>query len=234
MLTPEEKELYSRHLLIEGFNEQHQKRLSDARILVIGAGGLGTPVLLYLAGAGIGNLGIVEYDTISLSNLPRQIAYGRREQGRNKTESIREKLNFLNPSCQVEIFNTKWNNENAGQLMKGFDILIDCSDNLETRYLSDRISREFNIPLIYGAIHEFEGQMAVFNYKGSKGYFDLFPMKTDQSADRPVGVIGPLAGIIGSLQAAEAMKIVTGIGDVLVNKLFIVSLKHNRTQYIDF
>jgi molybdopterin/thiamine biosynthesis adenylyltransferase len=234
MLTPEEKELYSRHLLIEGFTEQHQKQLANARIFVVGAGGLGTPVLLYLAAAGVGKLGIIEYDTISLSNLPRQIAYGRNEQGRNKTEIIREKLTFLNPSCLVEVFNTEWNDDNADKLIKKYDILIDCSDNLETRYLSDCISREFHIPMIYGAVHEFEGQMAVFNYKGSKGYSELFPEKDKQSTDQPVGVVGPLAGIIGSLQAAEAIKIVTGMGNVLINKLFIISLKHNRIQYIDF
>lgn len=234
MLTLEEKELYSRHLLMEGFTERHQEKLSGAKVLVIGAGGLGTPVLMYLAGAGVGKLGLLEFDTIALSNLPRQIAYTKKETGQQKTQVICKKLRLLNPSCHTSVYNERWTTENAGRIVSEFDILIDCSDNLETRYLSDLISRKYDIPMIYGAVHEFEGQVAVFNYNGSKGYSDLFQKKVDQSTDQPVGIIGPIAGIIGSLQAAEAIKIITGLGDVLINKLFIISLKHNRTQYLSF
>jgi len=234
MLSSEEKELYSRHFLIEGYTEEHQKKLSEAKVLVIGAGGLGTPVLLYLAGAGIGKLGIVEYDTIELSNLPRQVAYSKKDLGQLKTEIIREKLNFLNPLCELDVYNDTWTSKNASQIVGRYDILIDCSDNFETRYLSNSISKKFNIPMVYGAIHEFEGQMTVFNYKGSKDYTDLFPEKEDQSSEKSIGVLGPLAGIIGSMQAAEAIKIITGLGNILTNRLFIISLKHNRIQYMNF
>ncbi len=234
MLTSEEKQLYSRQLLIDGFTEMHQKQLLEAKVLVVGAGGLGTPVLLYLAGAGIGHLGIVEYDTIDLSNLPRQIAYSTSDIGKPKTDIIREKLDFLNPSCKIKIFNNTWSDKNARQIVKGYDILIDCSDNYKTRYLSNIISKEFKIPMVYGAVHQLEGQMAVFNYNGSKGYSDLFPGKDYQQSDTKVGVLGPLAGIIGSMQAAETLKILTGFGKILTNRLFVISLKHNRIQYVDF
>ena len=234
MLTPKEIELYSRHFLIEGFTHEHQDRLKRGSALVIGAGGLGTPVLLYLAGAGIGRLGIVEYDSVEISNLNRQFAYTRDDLGRPKTEIIGEKIKSVSSECVINLYNEKWAAARAESIAKEFNILIDCSDNYASRYLSDSISIKLQIPMIYGAVHQMEGQMAVFNYKGSRSYSELFPNTINQASTEAVGVLGPLAGIIGSLQATEALKILANFGTVLVNKLFVISLKHNRTQYIDF
>ena len=234
MLTPKEIELYSRHFLIEGFTHEHQDRLKRGSALVIGAGGLGTPVLLYLAGAGIGKLGIVEYDSVEISNMNRQFAYTRDDLGRPKTEIIEEKIKSVSSECVINLYNEKWAAARAESIAKEFNILIDCSDNYASRYLSDSISIKLQIPMIYGAVHQMEGQMAVFNYKGSRSYSELFPNTINQASTEAVGVLGPLAGIIGSLQATEALKILANFGTVLVNKLFVISLKHNRTQYIDF
>ncbi len=225
-------EKYSRHFLIHGFGIEEQEKLRKGKALVIGAGGLGSPVLMYLAGAGVGHLGMVENDSVSLSNLHRQILYETDDVGKRKAQKASEKIKSLNDDGDIIVHEEWWNEGNAYELSEGYDVLIDCTDNHASRYVTDAVSRDRNIPFVYGAIHDFEGQLSVFNYRGGKGYKDLFS-KRDQLIDKPVGVIGPIAGVIGSLQAAEAIKILTGVGEVLNNKMLFISLKHNRFQLLD-
>lgn len=225
-------EKYSRHFMIRDFGADEQEKLSNGKVLVVGSGGLGSPVLMYLSGAGVGQVGIVENDKISLSNLHRQILYDRADVGERKAQKAGNRLRSINNECEISIYEDWWSEQNALRLAQKFDLIIDCTDNHASRYLTDEVSKTLNIPFVYGAVHELEGQVAVFNYKNGKGYSDVFPKK-DQSKDKSVGVIGPLAGVVGSLQAAEAMKILTGIGKVLSEKMLFISLKHNRYQVLD-
>ncbi len=223
---------YSRHFMISGFRDEEQEKLRKGKVLVVGAGGLGSPVLMYLSGAGVGQIGIVENDSISLSNLPRQILYNSADIGKKKAQKASDKMKSMNNDCEILIYEEWWTVKNAFILAEKFDLIIDCTDNQVSRYLTDEVCKTVNIPFVYGAIHDFEGQLAVFNYKKSKTYADVFPKK-DKTQDKPFGVIGPLAGVIGSLQAAEAMKILTGFGEVLCDKMLFISLKHNRYQLIE-
>lgn len=233
-LSPSEKERYSRQLLIDSFTEEEQQKIKKAKVLVIGAGGLGSPVLLYLTAAGVGTIGIVEFDTVDLSNLNRQVLYASSDIGAEKAKLLSDPLIALNPNCTILTIAEKWGVDNALSIATDYDIIVDCTDNYETRYLSDEISRKLSIPMIYGAIYQMEGQVAVFNYKGSKSYSDLFPKSAEAHYQKAGGVIGPIAGVIGSMQAAEALKIITGLGEVLANKMFTISLKYNRSKLVDF
>jgi molybdopterin/thiamine biosynthesis adenylyltransferase len=233
-LSPEETERYSRQLLVDGLTAEHQEKLRQAKVLVIGAGGLGSPVLLYLAGAGVGTLGIVEYDRVERSNLNRQILYTNNDTGSSKAALLKQKLTGLNPECRIESYNERWSAKNAEKIASGYHILVDCTDFHENRYLTDRISRMLNIPMVYGAVFEMEGQVAVFNFNGSRSYRDLFPEKLVQHERRPLGILGPVAGVTGSLQAAEVIKIVTGLGEVMVNRLMSFSVKYNQYRVMEF
>ena len=232
-LKSAEKELYSRQLLVEGFDENAQVKVKQARILVIGAGGLGSAVIPMLTAAGVGNLGIVEYDRVELSNLNRQILYSVGDIGKPKADVIHDKLKALNPSCKVKIYRERWSEENAEKLSDGYDLLIDCTDNYAARHASDAVSKRLQIPLVYGAVNDLEGQVAVFNYKGSKGYRELF-RKVIEPELQHQGVLGPIAGVIGNMQVAEALKIITGYGELLTDKLCLISLKHNRFQVVAY
>jgi len=223
---------YARHFLIHGFRAEEQEKLRNGKVLVVGAGGLGSPALMYLTGAGVGQVGIVENDSISVTNLPRQILYNSADIGKKKAQKASDKMKSMNSDCKISIYEEWWTEKNAFLLAGQYDVIIDCTDNYVSRYLTDEVSRAVNIPFVYGAIHDFEGQVAVFNYRKSKSYADVFPKK-DRSKSKPVGVIGPLAGVIGSLQAAEALKILTGFGEVLSDKMLFISLKHNRYQIMD-
>lgn len=227
-LSNSELEKYSRHFLIENFSEDHQEKLKNAKVLVIGAGGLGSAVLLYLAGAGIGTIGIVENDVVTNSNLPRQTLYRQKDIGKHKTALARERILEINPDCQVKLFQQRWEEKDAEQIASGYELIIDCTDNFQSRFLTDKISNKLKIPFVYGAVHQMEGQVAVFNYKKSKSYADFFSNEKSLQNDSPQGVLGPAAGMIGNLQAAETIKIITGIGEVLANKMLFISLRFNR------
>jgi molybdopterin/thiamine biosynthesis adenylyltransferase len=233
-LSREEQEKYQRHFLIEGFSEDHQLKLKNAKVLVIGAGGLGSPVLLYLTAAGIGTIGIVEYDSVVLSNLPRQVLYTQQDIGEQKATKAREKMLAMNPHCQILLYQHKWQGENAEQIAGNFDLLIDCTDNHASRYLSDAVSKKLNIPFIYGAVHQLEGQVAVFNFKGSKGYIEFFTDEKIPDTRSPLGVLGPAAGTVGNIMAAETIKIIVGVGEVLLNQMLFISLRYNRYQIFQF
>ncbi|MEZ4922761.1 MAG: molybdopterin-synthase adenylyltransferase MoeB [Crocinitomicaceae bacterium] len=237
-----EYERYSRHLILPEFNLEGQKRLKRAKVLVVGAGGLGTPVLQYLVAAGVGTIGIVDDDVVSISNLQRQVLFGEKDLGRKKTEVIAEKLSDLNPHVKLKLFSERITSKNARSMAEGFDLIVDGSDNFPTRYLLNDLAVILRIPYVYGAIYRFEGQVSVFNYLNRHGelgpnYRDLFPdpPPTDQVPScAEGGVIGVLPGMIGTIQANEVIKIITGIGEVLSGRLFLLDALtfENRTVAI--
>ena len=223
-LTAEEKYRYSRHLLLEEVGLQGQEKLKKAKVLVVGAGGLGCPVLLYLAAAGVGTIGVIDFDTIDVSNLQRQILFSTDDLGRSKAKVAKEKLNSNNPFIEVISYNEQLTNENALDLFSKFDIIVDGTDNFYTRYLVNDACLIANKPLVYGAIHKFEGHVSVFNYQQGPSYRCLFPAPPKAGSIpscSEVGVIGVLPGIIGTQQANEVIKIILGTGKVLSGRLLI-------------
>lgn len=229
-------ERYNRHIILPEIGSEGQKKLNAAKVLVVGAGGLGSPVLIYLAAAGVGELGIVDDDVVSLSNLQRQILYKVTELNKPKVEMAKAALQANNPELIVKTFQTRFSRENAIELAAGYDVIVDCTDNYASRYLIDETSKALGIPMVYGSISKFAGQASVFNYKGSKSYKDLFPEapKVDENDPSRLGVLGVLPGIIGSIQANETIKIILDFEGVLSNKLLLfnsVSLTFNKVSY---
>jgi molybdopterin/thiamine biosynthesis adenylyltransferase/rhodanese-related sulfurtransferase len=224
MLTSEEKKQYNRHLILNEIGEEGQLKLKQAKVLVIGAGGLGCPVLQYLTAAGVGTIGIIDDDVVDQSNLQRQILYTVDDIGISKAKTAAKRLSRLNPFVNFKVYQEKLTKENAILVFSNYDIIVDGSDNFSTRYLANDAAVITNKPLVYGAIFKFEGQVSVFNYKGSGTYRCLYPTppKPNESPNcSEIGVLGVLPGIIGSLQANETIKIICGIGEVSANKLFI-------------
>ncbi len=227
-LTAEERQRYSRHLLLKGFGENAQLRLKSSRVLVVGAGGLGSPLLLYLAAAGVGTIGIVEGDTIDISNLQRQILFHADETGDAKSARAKERLIALNPLITINEYQQQLNSDNAMHLIAGYDIIADGSDNFSTRYLVNDAAVLLNKVLVYGSVFRFEGQVSVFNQPGKDSvrgpnYRDLFPTPPPPDtvpSCSEAGVLGVLPGIIGSMQALEVIKVLTGIGETLSGRLY--------------
>lgn len=217
---------YSRQIQLKDFGTKKQEMLLSAKVLVVGAGGLGVPVLQYLTSMGTGTIGIVENDTVSLTNLQRQVIYTE-AQAQNKDfklEAAVKRLQQLNSQVHFKTFPTFLNHENALAILQDFDLVIDCSDNFATRYLINDACVMLKKPFIYGALHGFEGHVSVFNYKNGPTYRCLFPVEPDakQIPDcNTNGVLGVIPGIIGNLQALEAVKLLTGIGSVLSGELLI-------------
>nr|WCH55410.1 molybdopterin biosynthesis protein [Hypnea brasiliensis] len=220
-LLDEEYIIYARHLTLDKFNEEGQLRLKNAKILVIGAGGLGCPAIIYLTLSGIGNLGIIDNDIISKSNLHRQILYRHNQINKLKTKVAQENLKQMNPECKITIYSEKINKKNAKQLIKDYDIILDTCDNFDTRYLINNICNTLHKVHIYGAIENFEGHISVFNYKNGPTYTDLYPDYLELKDKPCTGVLNVIPGIIGLLQATEAIKVITGIGKVLSGYLLI-------------
>ena len=220
LFSREEIARYARHLVLPGVGEEGQERLKASRVLVIGAGGLGSPVLYYLAAAGVGRIGIVEHDRVDPSNLNRQILYTEADVGRPKAEVARERLIALNPHIEVVAYPERFGVELAERLVPEYDLLVDASDNFPTRYLANDAAVLFDRPLVYGAIYRFEGQASVFHYQGGPCYRCLFKKPPPrQPACSEAGVFGVLPGVIGSLMAAEAIKVLLGVGEPLSGRL---------------
>jgi len=222
--TAEELRRYSRQLSLPEFGVDGQQRLASARVLIVGAGGLGCPAAIYLAAAGTGEIGIVDFDKIDLSNIHRQILYSTEDIGRAKIDIARERILAANPNVDVETFDARLSSTNALDIMRGFDVVIDASDNFPTRYLVNDASVMLGIPTIYGSIHRFEGQLSVFGATNGPCYRCLFrepPPAGSVPNCAEAGVLGVLPGIIGTLQATEAIKLLTGIGDPLVGRLLL-------------
>lgn len=223
---------YSRQKLLKEFGEAGQAKLRSAKVLVIGAGGLGGPVLTYLAGAGVGCIGIVDDDQVELSNLHRQVHFATKDIGTSKASTAKDKLEAINPELKVIAHATRLDASNALRIIADYDLVVDGSDNFPTRYLVNDACVLSNKPLVYGAIHQFEGQLSVFNFEDGPNYRDLFPVpplpgQIPNCAE--AGVLGVLPGIIGSMQANEALKIITGIGAPLSGKLLIYDAKEAST-----
>jgi len=226
---------YFRQLIIPEVGEEGQKRLSQARILIVGAGGLGSPVLLYLAAAGVGTLGIVDSDTVDISNLQRQILYRTEDIGLRKAVAAGEKLAALNPGITIRTYPFRLTQENVDPILADFDIAVDCSDNFATRYLLSDVTLKAGKPMVFGAVYQFCGQVSVFNYKNGPSYRALFPgenIDEEKPGDNPVGVIGALPGMIGSIQACETLKIILGKGETLSGKLLQVDALNFRMELI--
>ncbi|WP_028979819.1 molybdopterin-synthase adenylyltransferase MoeB [Sporocytophaga myxococcoides] len=237
MFSSEELRRYNRHIILPEFGMEGQQKLKTAKVAVIGAGGLGCPVLMYLAAAGIGTLGIIDGDIIEESNLQRQVLYSQEDVRKSKAETAAAKLKKSNPYINVIAIEERLTSDNALEILKNYDIIVDGTDNFSTRYLSNDASIILNKPLVSASIFKFEGQLSVYNYKGGPSYRCLFsepPAPGEMPSCSEVGVIGVLPGVIGSLQANEVIKIITGIGEPLSGKLLIFDLLSLRSSTISF
>jgi len=222
-LSTEELQRYSRHLIMPEVTADGQRRLKAARVLCIGAGGLGSPAALYLAAAGVGTIGIVDFDNVDLSNLQRQILHGTKDVGRGKLESARDRLRDINPEIDIELHQCRFSSENASEIVSTYDVVVDGSDNFATRYLSNDVCVFAQKPNVYGSVFRFEGQTTVFApHLGGPCYRCLFPEPPPPESVpncAQAGVLGVLPGIIGMLQAIEAIKLILGIGEPLIGRL---------------
>jgi sulfur-carrier protein adenylyltransferase/sulfurtransferase len=223
-LTAEQRDRYARHLVLEEVGEAGQARLLDSSVLLIGAGGLGSPAALYLAAAGVGTIGVVDFDVVDRTNLQRQVLHNLDRVGMPKTESAREAITALNPDVKVVTHNTRLDADNALDIMKGYDVVLDGGDNFPTRYLVNDASLHLRVPVVHGSIFRFEGQVSVFDPYAGPCYRCLFPEPPPPElapSCAEAGVLGVLPGIIGSIEAMEAIKLLLDLGEPLTGRLLI-------------
>jgi len=223
-LTKEDYQTYSRHIILPEVGLDGQKRLKAASVLCIGTGGLGSPLLLYLAAAGIGRIGIVDFDIVDHSNLQRQIIHGTSWVGKPKIESAKNRIHQINPNCQVDLYETALSSANALEILEPYDVVVDGTDNFPTRYLTNDACVLLDKPNVYGSIFRFEGQATVFNYQGGPNYRDLYPEPPPPGmvpSCAEGGVLGVLCGIIGTIQATETIKIILGAENTLSGRLLL-------------
>ena len=228
---------YIRQTTLKGFGPEGQKKLGKARVLVVGAGGLGVPVLTYLNAMGIGTIGIIDHDVVSITNLHRQVLYGQNDIGQFKVFSALRRLKEQNSETEIKTYNTFLNTKNALEIIVKYDLVVDTSDNFPTRYLVNDACVILKKPFIYGALHGYEGQVSIFNYNGGPTYRCLFPNMPKENEVpncNEHGVLGVIPGIIGNLQALEAIKVITGVGEVLSGKLLIFDGLAQSYQKIKF
>ena len=223
-LSNEEISRYSRHLILDEVGMAGQLKLKQSAVLCIGTGGLGSPLLLYLAAAGVGRIGIVDFDVVDASNLQRQVIHGTASVGKRKVVSARERIHDINPFVQVDIYEEPFTSENALRIAKDYDVVVDGTDNFPTRYLVNDACVILGKPNVYGSIFKFEGQASVFNYQGGPNYRDLYrepppPGLVPSCAEG--GVLGVLPGIIGTIQATETLKVLLGVGTTLSGRLLL-------------
>ncbi|MBE9100061.1 molybdopterin-synthase adenylyltransferase MoeB [Vacuolonema iberomarrocanum] len=223
-LTKDDYERYSRHLILPEVGVDGQKRLKAASVLCIGTGGLGSPLLLYLAAAGIGRIGIVDFDVVDSSNLQRQVIHGSSWVGKPKIQSAKNRILEINPYCQIDLYETRLSSENALDIVAPYDVVVDGTDNFPTRYLVNDACVLLNKPNVYGSIFRFEGQASVFNYQDGPNYRDLYPEPPPPGmvpSCAEGGVLGILPGVIGTIQATETVKIILGSGNTLSGRLLL-------------
>ena len=237
-LTPTQHRRYRRHVQLPEIGEAGQARLLAARVLVVGAGGLGCPVLQYLAAAGVGTLGIVDSDRVEHSNLQRQILFGEAEVGQLKAEAAARAVRHQNPEITCEVHTTRLTLANVRELVGAYELVVDGSDNFATRYLLNDACVSLGRPLVSGAIYKFEGQVSVFNYAGGPSYRCLFPRPPASATEAPnceaTGVLGVLPGLIGCAQATEALKVLLGLGEVLSGRLWLFDALTMETRTLRF
>jgi adenylyltransferase/sulfurtransferase len=239
--SKEELERYSRHLIIPEFNIDGQKKLKNAKVLVVGSGGLGSPLLEYITAAGVGNIGIVDFDVVDNTNLQRQVLFSKNDVGKPKVEAAKARLQSQNPYINIETYNTQLTAENALEIIKEYDIVADGTDNFPTRYLVNDACVLLNKVNVYASIFRFEGQASVFNFtlqNGEKGpnYRDLFPTPPPPGmvpSCAEGGVLGVLPGILGSIQASEVIKVITGLGEPLTGKLWLFDALSFETRTLN-
>ncbi|MGV3706176.1 MAG: molybdopterin-synthase adenylyltransferase MoeB [Arcticibacter sp.] len=228
MFSKEELLRYNRHVIMPDFGMAAQEKLKNARVLVVGAGGLGSPLLLYLAAAGVGHIGIIDADIVEDSNLHRQVLFGVEELGTAKVEAAKKRLLSLNPYIEIEVYQILFTSANALEIAHDYDVIADGTDNFPTRYLVNDVSVLLDKPNVYASIYQFEGHVSVFNYVNAAGergpnYRDLYPNPPEAGAVpncAEAGVLGVLPGIIGSLQALEVIKVITGVGEPLSGRFY--------------
>ncbi|NNK80652.1 MAG: HesA/MoeB/ThiF family protein, partial [Flavobacteriales bacterium] len=236
--TKAELERYSRHLIIPQFGLKGQSKLKESKVLVVGTGGLGAPLLQYLTAAGIGTIGIVDFDIVEDSNLQRQVLFSTEDIGRPKVEAAAQRLRSQNPHVKFKLYNERLTSENAIEIFKDYDIVADGTDNFPTRYLVNDACVKLGKVNVYASIFRFEGQVSVFNFKDSNGVYgpnfrDLFPSPPPPGlvpSCAEGGVIGVLPGIVGSLQANEVIKVASGVGEPLSGRLFTIDASAFETR----
>ena len=236
-VSDEQSARYARHLTLPEVGTEGQKLLTEASILVVGAGGLGSPALLYLAAAGIGRIGIIDDDSVDLSNLQRQVLHSTSAVGEAKVVSAERRLSDLNPEVTIEAYEARLGVDNALDLIGGFDLVIDGSDNFSTRYLISDACEILGKPWVFGSIHRFEGQVTTFNLDGGPNYRDLFPKAPPMELApncAEAGVLGVLPGIVGSIQATEAIKIILGVGESLSGRLLVIDALGMRMRSLSY
>jgi len=228
-LSKEDLSRFTRHFSLSEIGPEGQVRLKNARVLVIGSGGLGSPLLIYLAAAGIGNIGIVDDDTVSTSNLQRQVLYSSADTGSKKVEVASRRLSGLYPEIETETYDMRLDEANSEELMKQYQVVADCTDNYRTRELIGRVTARLKIPLVFASVLNYEGQVTVFNYQGGPSYDNLYPQvpKDGLYNENEIGLLGVLPGIAGTLQANEVIKIITGYGKVISGSLLVFNISDN-------
>lgn len=229
-------ERYARQMLLPGFGEEGQRRLLASSALVVGLGGLGCPAALYLTGAGVGRIGLCDPDAVSLNNLQRQTLYSEARVGTPKTKAARERLSALNSNVTFELFPDGLTPVNAAEIVSRYDIVVDCCDNFATRYLIDDTCTLSGKPWVHGSIGEFHGQVSVFNHSQGRRYAELYPDRDALCALPRVtaGVLGAVPGVIGAIEASEALKILAGFGTIAEGTLFTIDLLTLRTTLLTF
>ena len=236
-LSQEERARYARHLILPEMGEEGQKKLKKSSVIVVGAGGLGSPILLYLAAAGVGKIGIIDDDKVDITNLQRQVIHSTAAVGSLKVESAANRIRELNPEIEIIEHNIRLDVSNALELLSDWDVVIDGTDNFPTRYTINDACEILGKPWIFGSIHRFEGQVTVFNFNGGPNYRDLFPNAPPPELApncAEAGVLGVLPGIVGSVQSAEAIKLILGIGDLLSGQLMVIDAKSMKTRSLQF
>ncbi len=236
-LNDAQRERYARHLVLPDVGEKGQVRLLGASVLVVGAGGLGSPALLYLSAAGVGKIGIMDHDMVNMSNLQRQIIHNTSAIGNSKASSAATRISELNPEIQVEAIEQKLTHDNALSVIEGYDVVLDGTDNFDSRYLIGDACEVLGKPWVFGSIHRFDGQVSTFNLNGGPNYRDLFP-KPPPPEFAPncaeAGVLGVLPGLVGTIQAAEAIKAILGIGVPLSGELLIIDALTMEMRTLSF
>ena len=234
ILSPREIRRYSKQIMLPEIGVKGQEMLKRAKVLVIGAGGLGCPVLQYLSAAGVGKIAIAEFDMVDETNLQRQVLYGSDDVGKLKSIIAKNRLELLNSLLEYEIFNLRINSENSLNILKNFDIIVDATDNFDARFIINDSCVILGKPLVHGSIYKFEGTVSVFNYKGGPTYRCYNPSSSNKDYKNPspsqVGLFGVLPGIIGSFMANEVIKIITETGDIISGKVLLINTFNNTSR----
>lgn len=236
VLSADETRRYARHLVLKDIGGAGQQKLKAARVLVIGAGGLGSPVIAYLVAAGIGTIGVVDHDVVGISNLQRQIIHRTQDDGVSKAKNAASFAAALNPNVEIVAHAVRLTADNAGELLTSYDLVLDGTDNFETRQVAAEAAERAGLPLVSGAVSMWDGQLTVF-MPGGKRFADLYPVipnAEDVPSCEAVGVLGPVTGVIGTLMAMEAIKLITGTGEPLAGRLLLYDGRAARFTELEF